>query len=42
MPTYEFECTKCHKGFTLIQAIKEREASAPACPACGSTELERQ
>ena len=40
MPTYEFECSKCHKEFTLTLTIKEREASAPACPACGSTELE--
>ena len=40
MPTYEFECPKCHKEFTLTLTIKEREARPPACPSCGSTELE--
>ncbi len=40
MPTYEFVCTKCLKEFSLTLTIKEREATTPACPTCGATELE--
>jgi len=40
MPTYEFQCTACQKEFTVTLTVKEREATKPACPACGSKELE--
>jgi putative FmdB family regulatory protein len=40
MPTYEFQCAKCKKEFEITMTIKEREARAPSCPACGSTALE--
>ncbi len=40
MPTYEFLCTKCQKEFTVTMTIREREQTKPACPACGSTDLE--
>ena len=40
MPTYEFLCTKCQKEFTVTMTIRERGEKQPACPACGSTELE--
>lgn len=42
MPTYEFACTQCGKEFSLTLTIKEREASKPVCPACGSQALEPQ
>jgi len=42
MPTYEFLCLKCQKEFTVIMTIRERGEKRPACPACGSTELESQ
>jgi putative FmdB family regulatory protein len=42
MPTYEFECTACHKEFTVTLTVKEREVQAPTCPACGSRELEQR
>ena len=38
MPIFEFTCKSCGKGFeTLV-----RSGSTPACPACASTDLERQ
>jgi putative FmdB family regulatory protein len=42
MPTYDFLCQKCQKEFTVTMSVKEREAAAPKCPGCGSTELEPQ
>ena len=42
MPTYEFLCLKCQKEFTVTMTIRERGEKQPACPACGSTELEAQ
>ena len=40
MPTYEFLCPKCQKEFTITMTIRERGEKSPACPTCGSTELE--
>jgi putative FmdB family regulatory protein len=40
MPTYEFLCPKCQKEFNVTMTIREREEKQPACPACGSTDLE--
>jgi len=40
MPTYEFLCTKCQKEFSVTMTMREREKKKPACPGCGSTELE--
>jgi putative FmdB family regulatory protein len=38
MPIYEYSCKGCgHQFETLV-----RSGSTPACPACASTELERQ
>ena len=38
MPIYEYSCKGCgHQFETLV-----RNGSTPACPACASTELERQ
>ncbi len=38
MPIYGYQCKKCGEGFqTLV-----RSDETPECPACGSTELERQ
>lgn len=38
MPIYEYECRGCAAGFELIV----RTGDVPACPACGSADLERQ
>ncbi len=38
MPIYGFECKTCGTGFeTLVRASEE-----PACPSCGSVDLDRQ
>ena len=38
MPMFDFVCTACQHEFeTLV-----RGSSEPACPACGSTALEKQ
>lgn len=42
MPTYEYLCLKCQKEFTVTMTIRERGEKPPACPACGSSELESQ
>ena len=36
MPTYEYQCEKCRKRFTVVQAMSARAARAPACPKCKS------
>jgi putative FmdB family regulatory protein len=33
MPTYEYECQKCHHRFEVFQSIKETPKKA--CPNCG-------
>jgi putative FmdB family regulatory protein len=38
MPIYEFECEECGARFEELVAV---EASAPACPACGSGRARR-
>jgi putative FmdB family regulatory protein len=40
MPTYDYLCTKCQKEFTVTMTVRERESTTPACPGCGSKELE--
>jgi putative FmdB family regulatory protein len=40
MPTYDYLCLKCQKEFTVTVTVREREGAQPACPACGSKELE--
>jgi putative FmdB family regulatory protein len=36
MPTYEYQCDKCRKRFTVIERISEHTGRAPACPKCRS------
>lgn len=37
MPTYEFECDKCKKPFTVGQTLREYDQhEKPKCPRCGS------
>jgi putative FmdB family regulatory protein len=36
MPTYEYQCEKCRKRFTVIQRISEHTGRSPACPKCRS------
>jgi len=40
MPLYEYRCRKCRKRFTALVGVVA-DASAAACPDCGSGELDR-
>ncbi|RLC28761.1 MAG: zinc ribbon domain-containing protein [Deltaproteobacteria bacterium] len=42
MPTYEFFCEKCKKGFSLILSISEYEKKKIRCPKCKSTRVKQQ
>lgn len=37
MPIHDFRCQRCNKEFEFLV----RGSAAPACPGCGSGELER-
>ncbi len=39
MPIFEYECRGCHHRFELLVLPKD---DAQACPACQSTDLEKQ
>ncbi|MGB7622122.1 MAG: zinc ribbon domain-containing protein [Terriglobia bacterium] len=41
MPIYEFECLKCKKIFSLVLSLAEYEKKKPACPKCGSKQVEQ-
>jgi putative FmdB family regulatory protein len=36
MPTYDYQCGKCGKRFSVVQRISEHTGRAPACPKCRS------
>lgn len=36
MPSYDYQCQKCHKRFTVTQRISEHRGTSPACPKCKS------
>jgi len=36
VPTYEYECGKCGKRFSVVQRISEHTGRSPACPKCRS------
>jgi putative FmdB family regulatory protein len=37
MPIHDFQCKKCQHGFELLV----RGSALPACPGCGSAEVEK-
>ncbi len=37
MPIYDYRCNDCHKTFDLLV----RASTIPACPECGSLQLEK-
>ena len=43
MPTYEFQCQRCHATFEVIASIEEyermRKACTLRCTTCGSTDV---
>ena len=36
MPSYEYQCQKCRKRFTVTRHISEHRGTSPACPKCRS------
>jgi putative FmdB family regulatory protein len=42
MPTYEFMCEKCKKGFSLMLSISEYEKKKFRCPKCKSRRVKQQ
>lgn len=41
MPIYEYRCRDCSNVFARLQKVGA-DAKAIACPACGSTDVERE
>ncbi|MEW6745115.1 MAG: zinc ribbon domain-containing protein [Planctomycetota bacterium] len=42
MPTYEYQCLKCHVLFTVQQSFAEHdERKRVKCPKCKGTKVER-
>ena len=39
MPTYEYECAACGRGFEILQSMKD--ARLKKCPKCGKLKLHR-
>jgi putative FmdB family regulatory protein len=37
MPTYDYQCRKCHHEFEIEATVSEKEKLKPECPKCGST-----
>ena len=36
MPTYEYLCESCKKGFELTLTFTQRSSASVKCPGCGS------
>ena len=39
MPTYEYRCEQCRKGFSRVESISQHGKKRPKCPKCGSTKV---
>jgi putative FmdB family regulatory protein len=39
MPTYEYRCEKCRKGFSRVETISQHGKKRPKCPKCGSAKV---
>jgi putative FmdB family regulatory protein len=42
MPSYEYACKECKKGFTLTMTMAEHDKKRIACPKCKSKKVEQQ
>ncbi len=41
MPSYEYQCNNCRRGFEIILTIEEhRRQSHPSCPRCRSKKVQ--
>lgn len=41
MPSYDYQCEKCNKKFTLVLSMKEHDAKKGKCPKCGGKKLKQ-
>ncbi|NGZ96611.1 MAG: hypothetical protein CV089_10885 [Nitrospira sp. WS110] len=41
MPMYDYKCLDCGKESLIVVTLKEHEAGAVSCPACGSKKLQQ-
>ncbi len=42
MPSYEFVCKECKKGFNVIMTLQEYDKGNVACPKCKSKKVEQK
>ena len=42
MPTYEYECEKCKKKFSVVQSISEHGSTKVSCPKCKSAKVKQR
>ncbi|WP_035359197.1 FmdB family zinc ribbon protein [Edaphobacter aggregans] len=42
MPHYDYLCNGCKKTFSSVLTMSEHDTSKPACPHCGSHDVEQQ
>jgi putative FmdB family regulatory protein len=42
MPHYDYFCKACKKIFSKILTLAEHESGEPACPHCGSKNVEQR
>jgi len=41
MPTYEYECRKCGRRFSLAMSMEDHDKKKVRCPKCKSESLKR-
>ncbi len=39
MPTYEYECRKCGREFSLVMSMEDHEKKKVRCPKCESKDV---
>lgn len=42
MPTYEYQCRKCKKQFSVMCSFAEYEQKKVKCPKCESTQVDHR
>jgi len=42
MPVYEYHCNSCGRDFDHVESMQEHERKHPACPSCGSENVEQR
>uniref|UniRef100_A0A831UH75 Zinc ribbon domain-containing protein n=1 Tax=Geobacter metallireducens TaxID=28232 RepID=A0A831UH75_GEOME len=42
MPTYEYRCEKCEKGFSVTMSMAEHDKGGITCPDCKGSSVVQQ